>query len=136
MNGAIPVIKNASSSVPIIKTGDVLFVSVPLDLSDETALELQDELSRKIVAMRAHGVILDISALEIVDSFIARVISTIASMARIWDADTVVSGMRPAVAITLTDLGLKLGGVRTALNAERAFAMLNGNDRGGANGKQ
>ena len=129
------VVQHTTSSVPIIKTGDVLFVSVPLDLSDETALDLQDELSRRIVSTLANGVILDISALEIVDSFIARVISTIASMARMLDADTVVSGMRPAVAITLADLGLKLGGVRTALNAERAFAMLNGNDRGGANGK-
>lgn len=113
-----------SERVPIIKIGEVLLVSIQVDLSDETALSLQDDLSNRIVETAAHGVIIDISALEIVDSFIGRMLATIASMSRVLDAQTVVVGMRPAVAITLTELGLSLGGVRTALNAEKAFALL------------
>jgi rsbT antagonist protein RsbS len=110
--------------VPILKIGNVLLVSIQIDLSDETALALQDDLSERIVKTGAHGVIIDISALEIVDSFIGRMLSNIASMSRVLDARTVVVGMRPAVAITLTELGLSLSGVKTALNAERAFEML------------
>ena len=113
-----------SERVPIIKIGEVLLVSIQVDLSDETALALQDDLSKRIVDTSAQGVIIDISALEIVDSFIGRMLANIASMARVLDAQTVVVGMRPAVAITLTELGLSLGGVRTALNAEKAFALL------------
>jgi len=113
-----------SERVPILKIGEVLLVSIQTDLSDEMTLALQDDLSTRIVSSAAHGVIIDISALEIVDSFIGRMLSTIASMSRVLDAETVVVGMRPAVAITLTELGLSLGGVRTALNAERAFEIL------------
>lgn len=121
-----------SERVPIIKIGEVLLVSIQVDLSDETTLALQDDLSKRIVDTAARGVIIDISALEIVDSFIGRMLATIASMSRVLDAQTVVVGMRPAVAITLTELGLSLGGVRTALNAEKAFALLRQTRRDGA----
>ena len=110
--------------VPIIKIGEVLLVSIQVDLSDDTTLALQEDLSQKIVETGAHGVIIEISALEIVDTFIGRMLATIASVSRVLDAETVVVGMRPAVAITLAELGLSLGGVRTALDAERAFAIL------------
>jgi rsbT antagonist protein RsbS len=110
--------------VPILKLGDLLLVSIQLDLDDETALALQDDLSNRIVATSARGVLIDISALEIVDSFIGRMLSTIASVARVLDADTVVVGMRPAVAITLVELGLSLNGVRTALDVERGIKLL------------
>lgn len=113
-----------SERVPIIKISDVLLVSIQVDLSDETALTLQQDLSDHIVASGARGVIIDISALEIVDSYIGRMLATIASVARVLDAKTVVVGMRPAVAITLAELGLSLGGVRTALNADKAFEIL------------
>ncbi len=113
-----------SERVPIVKIGEILLVSIQVDLSDETTLALQEDLSNEIVATAAHGVIIDISALEIVDTFVGRMLSTIASMARVLDAQTVVVGMRPAVAITLTELGLSLRGVRTALNAEKAFGLL------------
>jgi len=110
--------------VPILKLGDLLLVSIQIDLDDHTALALQDDLSERIVATGARGVLIDISALEIVDSFIGRMLSTIASVAKVLDADTVVVGMRPAVAITLVELGLSLGGVRTALDVERGIRML------------
>ena len=113
-----------SDRVPIIKIGELLLVSIQVDLSDETTIALQEDLSNRIVDTGAHGVIIDISALEIVDSFVGRMLATIASMSRVLDAETVVVGMRPAVAITLAELGLTLGGVRTALNAEKAFDML------------
>ena len=113
-----------SERVPIAKIGEVLLVSIQIDLSDETTLQLQDDLSNRIVTSGAHGVIIDISALEIVDSFVGRMLSTIASVSRVLDAETVVVGMRPAVAITLAELGLSLGGVRTALNVDKAFAVL------------
>ncbi|MDB5073259.1 MAG: anti-anti-sigma factor [Candidatus Eremiobacteraeota bacterium] len=113
-----------SDRVPIIKIGELLLVSIQVDLSDETTVALQEDLSNRIVDTGAHGVIIDISALEIVDSFVGRMLATIASMSRVLDAETVVVGMRPAVAITLAELGLTLGGVRTALNAEKAFDML------------
>jgi rsbT antagonist protein RsbS len=113
-----------SDRVPIIKIGELLLVTIQVDLSDETTIALQEDLSNRIVDTGAHGVIIDISALEIVDSFVGRMLATIASMSRVLDAETVVVGMRPAVAITLAELGLTLGGVRTALNAEKAFDML------------
>lgn len=113
-----------SNRIPIVKVGEVLLVSIQTDLSDETALALQEDLSNRIVQTGAKGVIIDISALEIVDSFIGRMLSIIASMSHVLDADTVVVGMRPAVAITLAELGLYLGNVRTALNAEMAFDLL------------
>lgn len=110
--------------VPILKLGDLLLVSIQIDLDDETALALQDDLAERVVATGARGVLIDISALEIVDSFIGRMLSTIAAVADVLDADTVVVGMRPAVAITLVELGLSLGGVRTALDVERGIRML------------
>src|SRR6476646_664731 len=110
--------------VPILKLGDLLLVSIQIDLDDHTALALQDDLSDRSVTTGARGVLIDISAHEIVDSFIGRMLSTIASVARVLDADTVVVGMRPAVAITLVELGLSLGGVRTALDVERCIRML------------
>lgn len=113
-----------SDRVPIIQIGRVLLATIQVDLSDDTTLALQDDLSRMIVERSAGAVIIDISALEIVDSFIGRMLGTIAAISRVLDADTVVTGMRPAVAITLTELGLSLKGIRTALNVERAFEML------------
>ena len=115
---------SVSDRVPIVKVGDVLMVSIQEDLSDESALGLQDALSLRIVESLARGVIIDISALEIVDSFIGRMLATIAATASVLDARTVVVGMRPAVAITLTELGLSLGGVRTALDTEKAFDIV------------
>src|SRR5689334_19463613 len=110
--------------VPVLKIGEILLVSIQIDLDDQTALQLQEDLSDRIVETGAHGVVIDISALEIVDSFIGRMLSTIASVSRVLDAETVVVGMRPAVAITLVELGLSLGGVRTALDVERGIRML------------
>ena len=110
--------------VPVLKIGDILLVSIQIDLEDHTAMQLQDDLSHRIVETGAHGVVIDISALEIVDSFIGRMLSTIASVSRVLDAETVVVGMRPAVAITLVELGLSLKGVRTALNVDRALEIL------------
>jgi rsbT antagonist protein RsbS len=110
--------------LPILKLGDVLLVSIQVDLDDQTAVQLQEDLAERIVASGAHGVIIDISALDIVDSFIGRMLSTTASVSRVLDAETVVVGMRPAVAITLVELGLSLGGVRTALDVERGLEQL------------
>ena len=110
--------------VPILGIGDVLLVSIQVDLQDHIALALQEDLSERIVQSGAKGVVIDISALEIVDSFIGRMLSTIASISKVLDADTVVVGMRPAVAITLVELGLSMGGVRTALNVDKGLAML------------
>ena len=112
--------------IPILKIGDCLLVSIQVDMHDRLAMALQDDLTNKIVTTRARGVMIDISALEIVDSFIGRMLNNIAAMSRVLDAVTVVVGMRPAVAITLTELGLSLRGVRTALNAEKGFELLNG----------
>lgn len=117
-----------SDRVPIAKIGKVLLVSIQVDLHDEMALSLQEDLSQRIVDTGARGVVIDISALEIVDSFIGRMLATIASMSRILDAKTVVVGMRPAVAITLVELGLSLGGVLTALDADKAFELLGVDD--------
>ena len=110
--------------VPILKLGRVLLVSIQIDLQDQTALTLQEDLSDRIVSTGARGVLIDISAVEIVDSFIGRMLSTIASISRVLDAETVVVGMRPAVAITLVELGLSLGGVRTALDVEKGMKLL------------
>lgn len=110
--------------VPIVQIGKILLASIQVDLSDDTTVALQDDLSRMIVERSARAVIIDISGLEIVDSFVGRMLGTIAAISRVLDADTVVTGMRPAVAITLTELGLSLKGIRTALNVERALEML------------
>jgi rsbT antagonist protein RsbS len=110
--------------VPILKLGEILLVSIQIDLQDQTVLALQDDLAERIVATGARGVVIDITAVEIVDSFIGRMLSTIASMSRLLDAETVVVGMRPAVAITLVELGLSLGGVRTALDLEKGLDLL------------
>ena len=110
--------------IPILKMGDLLLLTIQVDMHDRLALALQDDLTDRIVKERSRGVLIDISALEIVDSFIGRVLANIAAMARVLDAETVVVGMRPAVAITLVELGLSLPGVRTALNVERGMDML------------
>jgi rsbT antagonist protein RsbS len=104
--------------------GDFLLVSIQVDMHDRLAMSLQEDLTDKIVKVRAHGVLIDISALDVVDSFIGRMLGNIASMSRILDAETVVVGMRPAVAITLVELGLSLPGIRTALNVERGMDLL------------
>lgn len=122
--------------IPILRMGKCLLVTIQVDLQDQTALALQDDLSNKIQATGATGVLIDISALEIVDSFIGRMLASISGIARVLDAVTVVVGMQPAVAITLVELGLSLEGVRTALNVERGMAMLReaveGDDHGDA----
>jgi rsbT antagonist protein RsbS len=110
--------------IPILKMGDNLLVSIQVDMHDRLALTLQDDLTTKIVATRAKGVLIDISSLEVVDSFIGRMLANIAAMARVLDARTVVVGMRPAVAITLVELGLSLTGVRTALNIEKGMELI------------
>jgi rsbT antagonist protein RsbS len=110
--------------IPILKMGEFLLVSIQVDMHDQLAITLQDDLTEQIVAHRAHGVLIDISSLEIVDSFIGRMIGNIAGMARMLDAETVLVGMKPAVAITLVELGMALVGVRTALNVEKGMAML------------
>jgi rsbT antagonist protein RsbS len=110
--------------IPILKLGQALLVTVQVDMHDRLAMALEEDLTSRIVATAAKGVLIDISALEIVDSFIGRMLDNIASVSRVLDADTVVVGMRPAVAITLVELGLSLSGVKTALNVERGMAMI------------
>ena len=110
--------------IPILRMGEFLLVSIQVDMHDQLALTLQDDLTDQIVKTNAKGVLIDISALEIVDSFIGRMIANISSMSSILDAQTVVVGMQPAVAITLVELGLSLPGVRMALNVERGMALL------------
>ena len=110
--------------IPILRMGRSLLVTIQVDLQDRTAVALQDDLSAKIEETGADGVLIDISALEIVDSFVGRMLSTISGIARVLDATVVVVGMQPAVAITLVELGLSLEGVRTALNVERGMAVL------------
>ena len=110
--------------IPILRMGDLLLVTIQVDMHDRLAMALQDDLTQRIVSDHAKGVLIDISALDLVDSFIGRMISNTAAMARILDAHTVVVGMQPAVAITLVELGLTLDGVRTALNVEKGMALL------------
>jgi rsbT antagonist protein RsbS len=123
--------------IPILKMGDCLLVTIQVDMHDRLAMTLQDDLTERIAAAHARGVLIDISALEVVDSFIGRMIGNIAAMARVLDASTVVVGMRPAVAITLVELGLSLEGVATALDVEKGMALIrkriaaNGRARGG-----
>jgi rsbT antagonist protein RsbS len=110
--------------IPILKMGDFLLVTIQVDMHDRLAMTLQDDLTEGIAKTRARGVLIDISSLEIVDSFIGRMLGNIAAMSRVLDAETVVVGMRPAVAITLVELGLSLPGVRTALNVEQGMSLL------------
>ena len=110
--------------IPILKMGNVLLVTIQVDMHDRLALSLQDDLTSKIAETEAKGVLIDISSLEMVDSFIGRTIANIAAMARILDAETVLVGMRPAVAITLVELGLSLPRVSTALDVEKGMEFL------------
>jgi len=110
--------------VPILQLGNALLVSIQGDLQDDSVVALQEDLAERIVATGAAGVVIDISAVEIVDSFIGRMFASIAALSRVLDAETVVVGMRPAVAITLVELGLSLEGVRTALDLEKGLAIL------------
>lgn len=110
--------------IPILKMGRALLVTIQVDMHDRLATALEEDLTAKIVSANAKGVLIDISALEIVDSFIGRMLDNIAAVSRILDAETVVVGMRPAVAITLVELGLSLTGVKTALNVERGMALI------------
>jgi rsbT antagonist protein RsbS len=118
--------------VAILRVGSTLLVSIQVDMDDQTALVLQDDLSAAIVKWGARSVMIDISALDVVDSFIGRILGTIAAISRILDAETVVVGMQPSVAITLVELGLSLKGVRTALNVERGLELLRASENGGA----
>ncbi|MEU5819791.1 rsbT antagonist protein RsbS [Streptomyces sp. KhCrAH-43] len=124
-----------SERVPVLKIGDVLLVSIQVELEDQVVLELQDDLASRIVESGATGVIIDITAVEIVDSFVGRMLATTASISRLLDAQTVVVGMRPAVAITLVELGLSLGGVRTALTLEKGLEILARRDNAGPAGR-
>jgi rsbT antagonist protein RsbS len=110
--------------IPILRMGEFLLITVQVDMHDRLALALQEDLTAKIVARETRGVLIDISALDVVDSFIGRMLGSIASISRILDARTVVTGMRPAVAITLVELGLSLPGIRTALTVERGMEIL------------
>jgi rsbT antagonist protein RsbS len=110
--------------IPILQMGECLLASIQVDMHDRLAIALQDDLTSRIVAARARGVLIDISALDVVDSFIGRTLGNIAAMARVLDAATVVVGMRPAVAITLVELGLALPGVKTALNVEKGMELI------------
>ena len=110
--------------IPILKMGDILLVTIQVDMHDKLVMALQDDLTDKISKTHAKGVLIDISALEIVDSFIGRMIANIANTSRVLDAKTVVTGMQPAVAITLVELGLSLEGVSTALNVDRGIKLL------------
>ena len=110
--------------IPILKMGEFLLVTIQVDMHDRLAMALQDDLTHMITATEAKGVLIDISSLEIVDSFIGRMLGNIAGMSRVLDAETVVVGMQPAVAITLVELGLSLTGVRTALNVDAGMELL------------
>jgi rsbT antagonist protein RsbS len=112
--------------IPILRMGPLLLVTIQVDMHDRLAMTLQDDLTAKISETEAKGVLIDISALEVVDSFIGRMLANTASMARVLDAQTVVVGMQPAVAITLVELGMTLRGVRTALNVEKGMQLLTG----------
>lgn len=110
--------------IPILRMGKLLLVTIQVDMHDRLAMTLQDDLTERIVKEQAKGVLIDISALDVVDSFIGRMINNTAAMASVLDASTVVVGMQPAVAITLVELGLTLTGVKTALNIEKGIALL------------
>jgi rsbT antagonist protein RsbS len=117
--------------IPILKMGNFLLVTIQVDMHDRLATTLQEDLTNRITQTHAHGVLIDISGLEIVDSFIGRILANIARMSRVLDAETVVVGMQPAVAITLVELGLSLTGIRTALNVEKGMALLRSLPAGG-----
>ena len=110
--------------IPILRMGELLLVTIQVDMHDRLAVQLQDDLTDRISRMGARGVLIDISSLDVVDSFIGRMIADIAAMSRVLDAETVLTGMQPAVAITLVELGLSLPGVRTALTVEKGMRML------------
>src|SRR6201996_115764 len=112
--------------IPILKMGAALLVTIQVDMHDRLAMALEEDLTAKIASNASKGVLIDISALEIVDSFIGRMLDNIAAVSRMLDAETVVVGMRPAVAITLVELGLSLNGVKTALDVERGMALIQG----------
>lgn len=121
--------------IPILKLGEFLLITIQVDMHDRLAMTLQNDVTDMIVKTRAHGVMIDISMLDVVDSFIGRMLGSIASMSRILDAETVVVGMQPAVAITLVELGLSLTGVRTALNVDKGMELLRSSiERKEANG--
>jgi rsbT antagonist protein RsbS len=122
--------------IPILHMGEFLLVTIQVDMHDRLAMTLQDDLTNKITQSGARGVLIDISSLEIVDSFIGRMLANIAGMSRVLDAQTVVVGMQPAVAITLVELGLSLPGVRTALNVDKGMELLRTSLNGvGRNGR-
>lgn len=110
--------------IPILKMGDCLLVTIQVDMHDQLAVTLQEDLTAQIAKNRSRGVLIDISSLEIVDSFIGRMLANIAAMSRVLDAQTVLTGMQPAVAITLVELGMSLPGIKTALNIERGMELL------------
>jgi len=120
--------------IPILRMSEFLLVTIQVDMHDRLAMALQEDLTDQIVRHRSRGVLIDISTLEVVDSFIGRMIGNIAGMSRILDAETVVVGMRPAVAITLVELGLSLPGVRTALNVDKGMELLRTSLNGTSNG--
>jgi rsbT antagonist protein RsbS len=121
-------------SIPILRTSEFLLVTIQVDMHDRLAMTLQEDITAQIVQHRSRGVLIDISSLEVVDSFIGRMIGNIAAMSRVLDAETVVVGMRPAVAITLVELGLSLPGVRTALNVDKGMDLLRTSLHGTPNG--
>ena len=110
--------------IPILKMGNCLLVTIQVDMHDELAIALQEDLTAQIAKHASRGVLIDISSLEIVDSFIGRMLANIAAMSRVLDAQTVLTGMQPAVAITLVELGMSLPGIQTALNVERGMELL------------
>jgi rsbT antagonist protein RsbS len=120
--------------IPILRTSEFLLVTIQVDMHDRLAMTLQEDLTDQIVRHHSRGVLIDISTLEVVDSFIGRMIGNIAAMSRVLDAETVVVGMRPAVAITLVELGLSLPGVRTALNVDKGMDLLRRSLHGTPNG--
>ncbi len=120
--------------IPILQMGNTLLVTIQIDMHDRLALSLQEDLTDRIASSGANGVLIDISAVEVVDSFIGRMLSNIAQMSRILDATTVIVGMQPAVAITLVELGLSMQGIRTALNVERGMDLLRSVSSSGAAG--
>lgn len=116
--------------IPILKMGEYLLVTIQVDMHDRLAMALQDDLTKMISETETRGVLIDISSLEIVDSFIGRMLANIAAMSRVLDAETVVVGMQPAVAITLVELGLSLPGVQTALNVDKGMELLQSSRNG------